>query len=405
MLTRIKELDDYGRGIAFVNDKITFITNSLENELVEYKILTEKKKYNEAITLKILEKSKDRIDPPCKYYSICGGCHLEHLNEKKENSFKTQRVKNILKKFASIEISNLEIIYKSPYNYRNKVTLTVKNNKIGLLKEKSNELVEVDKCLLLNDKLNEVIKVLKQLVKKEPNITKIMLRVGNKTNEVMLSITGKVNDYKKFLPLANSLIINNKPITKNYITSYISNQKYYLHSNSFFQVNDSVVELLYEEVLNIIKTIQSKRVIDLYCGVGTIGLYLSPYLEKVIGVEVIKDAIVDANKNKELNNIKNISFINAKVEDILTILPKDFDTIIIDPPRSGLDKKTRAYLKDSKVPNIIYISCDAITLARDLNEIKENYSLKSIKLFNMFPRTYHVESIVLLSRKKNIKNS
>jgi len=99
MLTRIKELDDYGRGIAFVNDKITFVTNSLENELVEYKILTEKKKYNEAITLKILEKSKDRIDPPCKYYSICGGCHLEHLNEKKENSFKTQRVKNILKKF------------------------------------------------------------------------------------------------------------------------------------------------------------------------------------------------------------------------------------------------------------------------------------------------------------------
>jgi len=178
-----------------------------------------------------------------------------------------------------------------------------------------------------------------------------------------------------------------------------------LHSNSFFQVNDSVVELLYEEVLNIIKTIQSKRVIDLYCGVGTIGLYLSPYLEKVIGVEIIKDAIVDANKNKELNNIKNISFINAKVEDILTTLPKDFDTIIIDPPRSGLDKKTRAYLKDSKVPNIIYISCDAITLARDLNEIKENYSLKSIKLFNMFPRTYHVESIVLLSRKKNIKNS
>lgn len=398
MNVRIKKLDDYGRGIAFINNKITFISNSLEDELIEYKIITEKKKYNEAITLNIFEKNKDREEPPCPYFSICGGCNLEHLNFSKENSFKTEKVKNILKKFAGIEVSNLEIIAKNPYNYRNKVTLTVKNSKLGLLKEKSTELVEIDKCLLLNNKLNEVIEVLKKLIIKEKDISKIMLRVGNKTNEVMISITGDVSNLASFINLSDSLIINNKPITKNYITSYIGNKKFNINNNSFFQVNDSIVELLYNEVINIIKVLDSKRVLDLYCGVGTIGISICSYLEEVLGVEVVKEAVENANMNKDLNSLKNISFINSKVEDIIDNLPKDFDTIIIDPPRSGIDNKTRSILKNSNASNIIYISCDQITLARDLKELKEVYYLKSIKLFNMFPRTHHIESLCVLKR-------
>ncbi len=399
MNVQIKKLDDFGRGIAFIDDKITFIPYVLENELVEYKITEKRKKYNQAEALSIFEKNENRIETRCPYFFVCGGCCLQHMNLLLEEQFKKDKVINILKKFAGIESYNLNFIGGDRYFYRNKITLTVENGKIGLLRERSNQLVEIDRCYLVHEQLNDIIKVLKVLVRKEMGISKIMLRLGYRTNEVMMAIVGKVKHIDDFLALSDSLIVNQKVVSKRYISSYIMDKKFCVGSSSFFQVNDQVVEYLYQEIINQIKHLNSKRVLDLYCGVGTIGISLSPYVDEVVGIEVVKEAIEDANYNKEINDIRNIRFIHSRVEDILDQLPTNYDTIIIDPPRSGLDRKTRDFLKRINSKYIIYISCDPITFARDLKDLKEKYQLLSIKLFNMFPGTYHVECLSLLSLK------
>lgn len=396
MNIRIKKLDDFGRGIAFVDDKITFIPNALQDELIECRVVKEKKKYQEAEVLSILQKNQNRIQAKCPYFSICGGCHLQHMDFSLEKEFKVDKVKNILKKFANIVVDDLDLVSGSCSHYRNKITLTVRSGKIGLLREKSNKLVEINHCNLIHESLNEVIEVLKVLVQKEMAISKIMLRFGNQTNEVMIAITGKVKQVDEFLKISDSLVINQEIISKKYITSYIMDKKFQVSYHSFFQVNDEVVEYLYQDVIDTIKRLGTKKVIDLYCGVGTIGISVAPYVEEVIGVEVVKEAIEDANQNKKINNIKNISFIHSKVENILGQLPTNYDTVIVDPPRSGLDKKTRNFLKKVNSKYLIYISCDPVTLARDLKELKEKYQLLNMKLFNMFPRTYHVECLCVL---------
>lgn len=399
MNIRIKKLDDFGRGICFINDKITFIPNSLEDEVIEYKIIKEKKKYNDGKALRIFNVSNDRIRPICLHYLKCGGCHLEHMSLIKENNFKVEKVKSILSKFAKIEIDSLNIISGKYYNYRNKIVLKVENGIFGLLEEGSNNLVEIDKCYLINDEMNERLELLKHLVKRESGISKIMMRLGNKSGEIMLHIKGNVNNKKPFGDICDSLIINDEVITKEYITSYIMDKKFNIRKESFFQVNDEIVEKLYSYVRDITLLLSSKIVLDLYCGVGTIGIIVSDLVEKVVGVEVVEEAVVDANQNKRLNNIKNIEFINSKVEDVISNFNNEFDTVIVDPPRSGLDRKTKDVLLKEKFKNIIYISCDAVTLARDLFELSTVYNFKSIELFNMFPRTYHVECVCVLNRR------
>lgn len=397
METKIQKLDDYGRGIAFVNEKITFLSNALENEFVEYQITKQKKKYQEAEVSKILEKNIHRVEVTCPYYLTCGGCHVLHMNISHENEFKKEKVKNILKKFAGIEIEKLEIFTGKEECYRNKITLTVQDGKLGLLATKSNQLVEISHCNLANKQINEVMKKIREFIKEEQKISKIMIRTG-KTKEVMISITGKVEKVEKWKEICDSLIINNQPITKEYITSSILDKEFMIRNSSFFQVNDEVVELLYQEVLNIIKKIHSQNVLDLYCGVGTIGICIANEVKEVLGIEVVKEAVIDANENKKRNHIKNIAFKNGKVEDLIGTLPNIFDTVIVDPPRSGLDQRTKESIIKMSPQNIIYVSCDPVTLSRDLKDLNTHYELQEIKLFNMFPRTYHVESMCLLRK-------
>ena len=399
MNIRIKKLDDFGRGIAFVDDKITFIANALEEELVEVKIVLNKKKYMIGEAVRIFDQNEERVSPRCPYYLKCGGCDLEHLSFSYENRFKVFKVKNILNKFARINLASIPIVSGKDYFYRNKITFVVKEGKLGLFEKESNQFVRVDKCFLLDSFLNEKLEMLQYLVQREPLITKIMLRLGNVTNEVMLSIYGEVKNKEGFLDVCDSLIINDQAVMKSYITSYIFDKKFHIRSRSFFQINNEVVEYLYAYIRDLIKELSFLRVLDLYCGVGTIGITISDLVSEVIGVEVVEEAIVDARENKELNHIQNISFICAKVEDVILKIQKNIDTVIVYPPRSGLDRKVRECLCQSSISNIIYISCDASTFARDLLELKKRYNVQSIQLFNMFPRTSHVECVCVLNRR------
>ena len=387
---QIEKLDYYGRGIGRINNKITFVENALKDEIVDIKILKESKKYNEAIVKSYNTKSKSRVTPKCKYYNICGGCNISHLKEEEQEGFKDSKIKELLNRNLNIEHLD-KIEYSKFYNYR---------NKIGLYKNKSNELIEIDECLLVDDKINNVIKILKKIIKKEKNLKKATIKLGNTTNEVMLILEGKIKDYSELLNKVDVLIINDKVVSKkDYIISIIGNKKYKISKNSFFQVNQVITEKIYNEIRSNIEKINPKNVLDLYCGTGTIGIYIADLVKNVIGIEVIKDAVLDANFNKELNNIDNISFILGKVEDKIKDIKDNIDLIIVDPPRSGLDKKVIPVINKLKAKNIIYVSCNPITLVRDLKLLKDNYNIEYIKPYDMFPNTYHVESISVLERK------
>ncbi len=396
----VEKLDNYGRGIIHINNKICFVENALPTENVEIELINTKKKFQEAYAKKIENKSSMRIKPKCKYYHLCGGCHLMHMNEESQRQFKTQKVKEIIQKFIPEKIKIEPLEGNDFLYYRNKIVLHVRHNKLGFYQQKSNELVEIDSCLLVHPKINELIFLLKEYIKVETAVTKITIKLGNDTNELMLILEGKVNNYLSLLDKVTVLIINNKVVSKkDYITSIIGTKKYTIRKDSFFQVNRYVTKLLYDEILKNIKELNSKNVLDLYCGSGTIGIYICDYVSNVVGIEVVEDAIKDANNNKKLNKVQNIQFLLGRVEDEITKVKGNFDTIIIDPPRTGLNKVSIDLIKKIKPKNIIYVSCDVVTLSRDLTRFNDSYDINYIKPFDMFPNTYHVECVSVLTIK------
>lgn len=397
---KIEKLDYYGRGISRSSGKVYFIENALKDEDVSITLLKEKKKYCEAKLKEISNISKDRTEAKCKYYNVCGGCQLMHIKEEKQEEFKKEKVEEILKKFLKYNKDVNDIVFSKNFNYRNKVVLHVKDNKLGFYKNKTNELIEIDKCLLLNPVINDLISYLKNYIESK-DIEKITIKVGNKTNEVMLIIDGSIAKYQNLLEIVDVLIINEKVMTtKDYITSYIGNKKYIIKRNSFFQVNYDISTRMYNKVKDVIVKEKSKNVLDLYCGTGTIGIYISDVVSKITGIEVVSDAIEAANINKKINNVENIEFILGKVEDKLDFISNNnIDTIIVDPPRSGLHKKVIPILEKISPKTIIYVSCDPITMARDINLLSNNYELVEVTPYDMFPNTYHVECVCVLKLK------
>ncbi len=398
MIVEIKKLDNFGRGIAYINYKIVFVENALPGEIVKIEITNNKKKYQEAIVTEYIEKSPSRIKEICPFNSECGGCNIEHLNFIEENNYKEEKVKDILIKYLSITESIIKPIkYHEPYNYRNKIVLHGKDKKLGLYQKSTNEIIEIDYCYLVNDKINNLISILKDNNK---NITEAIIKTSNDNKTSMIKITGEVKDINSILNNTDVLIINDMYYTKKEdIITKIGNYKFHENINSFFQVNNTLTKELYDEIKNTIKKIKPSNVLDLYCGTGTIGIYINKYCDSIIGIDSNKSNIEDANKNKELNKINNIEFICNKVENEIANF-KNIDYVIVDPPRKGLDNKTKDYLKNWKnLKGIVYVSCDIITLARDLKDLEENYKVLEVTPFNMFPRTYHCESVSVLERR------
>lgn len=403
MQVTIEKLDNFGRGITWIDGKICFVPDTLPNEIVDISIIKTTKKYLIGKLNKFNTYSKNRIINICPYAKECGGCDIMHANYNFENKFKQEKVKELVTKFTKLD-SNIvkEIDFCDRNNYRNKITLHSNGVDLGLYKKNTNEIIPINNCFLVTNKINKLIKyILKKIDIK--SIDEIMIREGNKTHELMLSIKGKIEKIDKYynlLEIVDVLIINSKVLSKNdKIISYVKDKKYYVSEKSFFQINNKLTEKLYDEVLNAVIENKSRNVLDLYCGTGTIGIYISDYVNKVYGIEIIPDAIRDAFMNKRLNDTKNISFKAGKVENLINNIKEDYDTIIIDPPRSGLDKNVILNIKRLLPATIIYVSCDPVTLMRDINNLNEIYDVKYIKPFNMFPNTYHVECVSVLQQK------
>lgn len=400
MKVEIEKLDHFGRGITYIDGKICFVEKALPGEIVKIKIIKDSKKYMIGRVVDYYKLSEDRVEETCLYSDICGGCNLSHLSIEKENEFKCMKVKELLKKFGGIKEEKInDVVSINEYGYRNKVTLHGDNNVLGYCENGSNSIFGIEKCLLADEKINIVIEELKKLSYSE-QISEALIRVNNESDEIMVSLKGQIDDYSVLNNKVDTLIINDEVVLgEGKIISSIGNKKFYVSSKSFFQVNKTLTEKLYDEVLNVTKKVCPKKVLDLYCGTGTIGIYISDVVNEVIGVDYSESGIEDANKNKELNNTSNIEFICDKVENVIDKF-NDIDMVIVDPPRAGLDNKTIENIKRIGADTVIYVSCDPATLGRDLKLLESDYEVVYVKPFNMFPRTYHIENFVELKKKK-----
>lgn len=375
--------DNIGNGICRIDNMVVFVKSALKDDYLEIKIDKVKKNYAYAYIKKILNPSKNRIISKCKYYDSCGGCTFLHTTYNHEREIKHNYIEKLFDRKVDYLPSKKEL------NYRNKVTLHVKNGIIGMYSENTHNICEINECLLLNPKINEKIKELKRFDLSKVN--EIMIRCIN--NKIMISVKSTIDDINLKNIKCDSLYINNELIKgEKYLIDEVKNFKFTIYPESFYQVNKDTMISLYDKAYDLLN--KSKSLLDLYCGTGTIGIWMSNKFDKVTGVEINSSAISNANINKELNNINNIGFICNDAKNI----KNKFDTIIVDPPRNGLSVYVHEYLNNSGASEIIYISCNPNTLKRDI-EFMNHYEIKSISCADMFPRTKHVECVCLLMRK------
>jgi len=404
---KIKNLDHFGRGIGRIDEKIVFVPFALKDEIVDVIITTDKKNYMEAKLCNIKEKAKERTDVICPYFYLCGGCHLMHLSVNDEIEYKKKKVIDVIEKFTNLQADIVtDCVKTNNLYYRNKVIFHVENKKIGFFKEKSHTLVEIDHCYLINKRMNEVLSKVKKIINENDIIiSSFMIRYSETSDELMLVINGKnlnnrIRNYFKDINV-KVLVVNDNVLTKDKaIVEKILNKQFLISKDSFFQVNTKGCENLYSILIDEVKKQNYNKVLDLYCGTGTIGILISDYVDEVIGIEVINGAVLNARDNALINNVKNIKFLQGKVEDYNLLDYENPDLIIVDPPRSGLNKKTISEMIKLKPKAIFYVSCDVVTLARDLNLFTELYNVQKIIPVDMFHNTYHVECVCILKLKE-----
>lgn len=398
----IEKQDYFGNGIVRINDCVVFVEKAVKGDIVLIEITKQKKKFALAKIIKIIKKSEDRVGNICKYSNDCGGCSLIHIAYDKQLEYKCNKLKELLTREFGDDIifDKIESNY-SCIEYRNKITLHFEKEELGLYEEKSNKLVPIDKCTLVEPSINNAIKEMKKLIKKEENnITNAVIKTSS-NGELLISLTGKIKKEEWIDKFPNDSIYLNDELLhgKGKITEELCGYKFEISNKSFFQINKDMAEVLYKIVLDKTKKLNVKTALDLYCGTGTLTLILGKYLENVVGIEKEKDAVINANENKKLNNIENVSFIEGLVEEHLHEFESNVDLVVVDPPRGGMAKKATEHIKRISPKYIIYVSCNPITLVRDLKLLDE-YEVKEVSPIDMFPNTYHVECVTLLTKKE-----
>lgn len=402
----ILRLDHSGRGIGKLNNKTIFIPNTLPTEVVTIKNKVEKKKFIEAEVSEWVKTSDKRVEAKCPYYDACGGCDLMHMTYPQQLQYKKNKICDILTRFSDFSTGLVkEIVYDTEFYYRNKVVFHNKEV-LGLYKKKSYDLIPVEKCYLIDEEMNLLLKVIRNM--DLSCVKEVMFRRSNRTKEIMVVFS--LNKYQKIdcsklkEHVTSIYTVYNNSYEKiygnDYLTENLLGLSFDISPSAFFQVNTVMCEKLYTQVKTYLQASKDDQLLDLYCGTGTIGLTMASDVKKVIGVEINPDSIKDANRNKDKNGIRNAEFYASKVSDMIEELQGSL--VVVDPPRAGLDSKTISELKTIKPKKLVYVSCDPMTLVRDLKDLSSDFDIKEITLFDMFPQTAHVESVVLLQLKQNL---
>lgn len=398
MQVKIERFDDLGRGIGYINNKVTFIDKVVLEDIVEVELTKEKKKYNEAKLIKIIKPSPLRIDAKCPYFSKCGGCQFQNITYENTIKYKKEKIVNIFSKHK-ISIFPEVITNISPYNYRNKITLKVNNYKIGFYINKTHNLVEINKCLLANPAINASIPLIKRF-----NICngEVTIRC-NQNAEILIVINSQDNlnidtNYLKSKIKLVGIVVNNKTYYgENSLFERMNNLLFKISYDSFFQVNPFIASQLFQVIGDNIDS--SDKVLDLYCGVGTLSLMAAKKAQKVLGIEVVPNAIINALFNARVNDLNNTQFVINDASTAISKIKSDFNKVVVDPPRSGLTKNIIDVLLKIKPDEIIYVSCDPQTLVRDFTLLSSIYEIKKSYILDMFSYTYHIETILILTKK------
>lgn len=422
-----------GEGIGYDHGVPVFIPGALMHETVDVKITQEKEKYKTAKLIRVIRKSKDRVEPECRYCDSCRACTLMHLKYERQLNYKKQTLKQALKKYADIDMPVSIIKNDNIYHYRNKFKLPfgMEKGKIvtGMYESERGRFVPIEDCIIHEEVLEKVRKQILEIMNKYKlkaynertregyrslimrtfnNKIALVFVVGDNTDlepmlsdltriEEVSSIYYSVNTNKKYInALENDLV---HVFGKNCLNARINDLKLVFTPKSFFQLNTRQAEVLYDEAVSLIDE-NDEEVLEAYCGVGVMSLMAARKAKHVTGVEIVPDAIDNAKKNARYNKIDNVDFVVGDSGSVMEEISKEkqLDCLIVDPPRTGLDEKMITSILNSNAKKLIYVSCNPSTLAKNLNVLKEYYNIESIRAIDVFSNTEHVESIVYLAR-------
>ena len=440
----IEDMSEDGSGIGKLDGYIWFIKDAVKGDVVEAKAMKMKKSYGFARLMRVITPSPDRIEPACPVARQCGGCQLQAMSYESQLKFKENKVYNNLRRIGGFtDIPFLPIMgMDKPWRYRNKAQFPFGRNKngeivTGFYAGRTHDIIPQEDCLLGVEENKKILESIKEYMienhvapyEEETHqglIRHALIRKGFKTGELMVcviingkklphseklveklcrfdgmtSISYSINTDKTNVILGKELVNLYGP---GYITDYIGDVKYRISPLSFYQVNPVQTEKLYGTALEYAGLTGGEVVWDLYCGIGTISLFLAQKAKKVYGVEIVPQAIDDARENAKLNSLDNVEFFVGKAEEVL---PEQYeknkvyaDVIVVDPPRKGCDEQCLNTIVTMAPKRVVYVSCDSATLARDLKMLcGKGYEVEKVRCCDMFGWTTHIETVVLLSK-------
>ena len=453
----ITDIGVSGEGIGHVDGYTLFIKDAVIGDVVEAKVMKAKKNYGYARLMKVLTPSEYRVEPKCAFARRCGGCQIQEMSYDRQLVFKDQKIRGNLERIGGFTKDQIDTVMQPvvgmehPFGYRNKAQFPFGTDKegnpiTGFYAGRTHDIIANTDCALGVEQNKEILEIILQYMREnkiksydEKNgkglIRHALIRYGFKTKEIMVCLV--VNG--KRLPKAERLIekliqiegmtsITISPNTRRdnvimgdsyeilwgqgYITDYIGNVKYQISPLSFYQVNPVQTEKLYGFALEYADLKGDETVWDLYCGIGTISLFLAQKAKQVYGVEIVPQAIDDAKENAKINAIDNAEFFVGKAEEVLPEYYAEYerehngetahaDVIVVDPPRKGCDETLLETIVKMQPEKVVYVSCDSATLARDLKYLCANgYEIRMCRGVDQFPQSVHVETVVLLSQQK-----
>jgi 23S rRNA (uracil1939-C5)-methyltransferase len=435
-----------GASVAKVDGLVVLVRGGIPGDLVKAEITKKKSNYAEARVLQVIKESKLRTKPICSHFGFCGGCSWQDLKYEEQLKFKTKQVKDSLThigNFTDPPVQNALGCEKTFY-YRNKMEYAFlpdldKQFVLGLHPRGRYDLVfDLKECFLQSETANHIVDFVRQYAKdknlpayhqknRSGLLRYLVIKEGKNTGMTMVNLVTNSGDFtdgdefcKKLFsnfPQVKSVVrnINSKIANvaigeeeellggERTITEKLGEFTFEISPNSFFQTNPQQAERLYNIVLNMADLGGAEEVLDLYCGNGTISIFLSPVAKKVIGIEAVEESVLNARRNSELNNIHNCEFICGESRKVLKTLEgekREFHAVVLDPPRAGLHQDVIKSVVNLKPQKIVYVSCNPATLARDLKSFcLEEYRVEKVQPVDMFPHTFHIESVTMLSRK------
>ena len=433
-----------GEGIAKIEDYTIFIQGAIKGEKCRVLILKVNKSFAYGKITQIISESNMRKESDCSTYKRCGGCDLRHIDYSYTLKMKQDVVQNLVNKTLENKLEvNQTIGMENPYYYRNKLQYPVGKDKdgnvvMGVFAKRTHEIIPVKECFIQNKEAQKVANEILNIIRRENisvyneelqkgKIRHIVIKIGIHTNEIMCiivsneekiekedilvkEVTKKFPNVKTIIKNINSkntnVILANKNIVlygDGYIFDNLGKYTFKISSMSFYQINPIQTEILYSKAIEFANLKKDDILCDLYCGIGTIGIFASKYINKVYGIEIVEEAIDAAKENAKLNSIDNIEFMAGDVEKIFDKMLEEKQVvpsvIIVDPPRKGLDEHTIQTILDLKVSRLVYVSCNPATMVRDLKLLEEKYEVNEIQPVDMFPFTAHVECCALMCLK------